>query len=250
MSSENSQREETAGCSGGTLDPVDGTMQTEEFSIDGTESAVSREGEMQQEAASTLLQLHSRVYSDQAQGDTNNFASGSELRKSSGDYYTSGASRPSYGRPWENTIPSFSRNNVNPQDQENATFMPNPILFSQANIQNTISGLTNAISGIQQQQANMHVRQDSITSTLECVLLALQQLKDCNSTSVRNRANASSTGTYIGTESNSFSQEYSLSAHNEVTPSRAEVGPENPISRSLNGSLENTQISLENQGSQ
>lgn len=99
MSSENSQREETAGCSGGTLDPVDGTMQTEEFSIDGTESAVSREGEMQQEAASTLLQLHSRVYSDQAQGDTNNFASGSELRKSSGDYYTSGACRPSYGRP-------------------------------------------------------------------------------------------------------------------------------------------------------
>ena len=257
MSSENSQREETAGCSEGAFDTVDDTMQTEEFSIGGrpTGSVVSRDDEMQQAAASTLLQLNSRVYSDQAQGDTNNFASGSELRKSSSEYYNAGASRPSYGRPWENIHPSFSRHTANPQDQASATFMPNPILFSQANIQNTISGLTNAISGIQQQQANMHVRQDSITSTLECVLSALQELKDCNSTSVGNSASASSaekgaTGTYLGTKSNSFAQEYSLSAHNGVTPSRAEVGPENSISRSLNEGLENSQINLENQGSQ
>ena len=181
---------------------VDGTMQTEEFSIVGTRSVVSRDDEMQQTTASTLMQLNSRVYFDQAQGDdTNNFASGSELRKSSSEYYNAGANRPLYGRPWENTHPSFSRLTANPQDQENTTFMPNPILFSQANIQNTISGITNAMSGIQQQQANMHMRQDIITSTLECVLAALQELKDCNFTSVGNSASASSakkrtTGTY------------------------------------------------------
>ena len=230
MSSENSQREETAGGSEGAFDTADGTMQTEEFYIGGTGSVVSRDDELQQ-AASTLMQLNSRVYSDQAQGDTNNFASGSELRKSSSEYYNAGASRPSYSRPWENTHPSFSRHTANPQDQTSATFMPNPILFSQANIQNTISGLTNAISGIQHQQANMHVRQDSITSTLECVLSALQELKDCNSTSVGNSDSANS-------------------AEKGVTPSRAEVGPENSISRSLNEGLENSQINLENQGSQ
>ena len=127
--------------------------------------------------------------------------------------------------------------------------------FSQANIQNTISGLYNAISGIQQQQANMHVRQDNITSTLECVLSALQELKDYNSTSVGNSDSASSaekgaTGTYIGTKSNRFAREYSVSAHNGVTSSRAEVGPENSISRSLNEGSENMQINLENRGSQ
>ena len=87
--------------------------------------------------------------------------------------------------------------------------MRNHILFSQANIQNTISGLTYTISGIQQQQASMHVRQDSITSTLECVLSALQELRDCNFTSVGHSASAISaekvaTGTYVGTKSNSF----------------------------------------------
>ena len=41
-----------------------------------------------------------------------------------------------------------------------------------------------------------------------------------------------------------------MSAHNGVTPSRTEVGPENSMSRSLNEGLENTQINLENQGSQ
>ena len=55
MSSENSQREETAGCSEGAFDTVDGTMQTEEFSIGGTGSVVSRDDEMQQAAASTLM---------------------------------------------------------------------------------------------------------------------------------------------------------------------------------------------------
>ena len=72
MSSENSQREETAGCSEGAFDTVDDTMRTEEFSIGGrpTGSVVSRDDEMQQAAASTLMQLNSRLYSDQAQGDT------------------------------------------------------------------------------------------------------------------------------------------------------------------------------------
>ena len=130
MSSKNSQREETAECSAGAFDTVDGTIQTEEFSIGGTGSVVSRDDEMQQPAASSLMQLNSRVNSDQAQGDTNNLTSGSELRKSSSEYYNAGASTRSYGRPWENTHPSFSRHTANPQDQENTTFMPNPILFS------------------------------------------------------------------------------------------------------------------------
>ena len=116
MRSENSQRDETAGYSEGAFDTVDGTMQTEAFSIGGTRSVVFRDDEMQQTATSILMQLNNRVYSDQTQGDTNNFASGSELQKSSSEYYNAGASRPSYGRPWENTHPSFSRQTANPQD--------------------------------------------------------------------------------------------------------------------------------------
>ena len=53
--------------------------------------------------------------------------------------------------------------------------------LNQANMQNTISGLSNAIGCLQQQQVDMYMRQDNITSTLEQVLTALQNLRDRSS---------------------------------------------------------------------
>ena len=53
-------------------------------------------------------------------------------------------------------------------------------------MQNTIASLTGAIDSLQQQQLNMHTRQESITSTLEQVLSALQQLRGYNHSSPQN----------------------------------------------------------------
>ena len=54
-------------------------------------------------------------------------------------------------------------------------------------MQNTIASLTGAIDNLQQQQLNMHTRQETITSTLEQVLSALQQLRGYNHPSPQNQ---------------------------------------------------------------
>ena len=72
-------------------------------------------------------------------------------------------------KSWEND-PYASRNTPNFPDSMN--------MYSQINIQNSIAGLTNAIGNLQQEQINIHTRQDNITGTLGQVLSVLQGLRD------------------------------------------------------------------------
>ena len=71
-----------------------------------------------------------------------------------------------------------------------------PFIYSQPNMQNTICGLVNSISSlqqgqmsIQQEHASMHTRQENITCTLEQVLSALQDIKDGHRTSQSSQIN-------------------------------------------------------------
>ena len=67
-------------------------------------------------------------------------------------------------------------------------------MYSHINMQNTIIGLTNAISNLQQEQINMHKRQENITGTLGQVLSVLQGLKDGSFPSASNQGSVQSMG--------------------------------------------------------
>ena len=60
------------------------------------------------------------------------------------------------------------------------------MVYSQTNMQNTISGLSNAIGCLHQQQVDIHRRQNNITGTLEQVLPALRDLRDRNCPAIVN----------------------------------------------------------------
>ena len=138
----------------------------------------SREAIMQQAAASILLQLHTR--------DTNNTASGDQD---------------------DQTYGNSSLNNRNmAQLPENANNTPIAFMYSQINMQNTMAGLSNAIGMLQQEQLNMHARQENITGTLTQVLSVLQELKDGNSSTHERQMSTNNTqserSTYLPSDTN------------------------------------------------
>ena len=119
-------------------------------------------------AASTLLQLHNGAFSE-THFDSREAFTDENTRSDPGRTCGTGDGRPTYMRSWENG-PYASRNTANFPDSMN--------MYSQINMQNTIAGLTNAIGNLQQEQINMHTRQDNINGTLGQVLLVLQGLND------------------------------------------------------------------------
>ena len=139
---------------------------------------LSREAIMQQAAASTLLQLHTR--------DTNNTASGDQD---------------------DQTYGNSSLNNRNmAQLPENTNRTSNAFMYSQINMQNTMAGLSNAIGMLQQEQLNMHARQENITGTLTQVLSVLQELKDGSSSTGERQMSTNNTqserSTYLSSGTN------------------------------------------------
>ena len=53
---------------------------------------------------------------------------------------------------------------------------PQGMIYSEANMKNTVAGLSNAIAIMQQQQATMEIKQGTISSTLTNVMTLLQDL--------------------------------------------------------------------------
>ena len=119
-------------------------------------------------AAATLLQLHNDTFSD-THFDSREPFTDENTRSDPGRTCDTGEGRPTYTKAWENG-PYASRNTAHFPDGMN--------MYSQINMQNTIVGLTNAIGNLQQEQINMHTRQDNITGTLGQVLSVLQVLRD------------------------------------------------------------------------
>ena len=146
--------------------------------------ATANENIPQQEAASTLSQLHGSARSGMPNGDMNN----STIENRS-QFAPSGINCPSINKPfcsksWENTTRAHRDITNLPV---NANITQNQHVYPNSDMQNTIVSLTGAIDSLQQQQLNMHTRQETITSTLEQVLSALQQLRGYNHSSPQNQ---------------------------------------------------------------
>ena len=182
MSSENSQVNPTSEGEEGyntilqSRDPVEVNQNMTASNDVGTSQAT--EMNMQHAAASTLIQLHGTTHNVQPQGDITKLGS----KNGSGEGQTSRHDEPLYGS---------NRGMRNPSEDvyENSawgTTWQNPMVYSQTNMQNTISGLSNAIGCLQQQQVDIHRRQNNITGTLEQVLTALQDLRDRNCPAIVN----------------------------------------------------------------
>ena len=161
------------------------------------DSMLDEENNVQQTAASTLLQLHERAgIPDISHRET----SSNENRSQFGQSRLGGVSgeRSFYSRSW--TAPYDNRTTASVSDSMN--------YHSQATVQTTITGLTNAISNLQQEQVTMHSRQENITGTLEQVLSALQDLKDNSRTTLQ---------TQTRTENSSSAQPQMSSSENVTT---------------------------------
>ena len=134
---------------------------------------------LQEAAASTLLQLHGREPSDTEQRGEHSLTEQPtyQSRYLDGD-------RQFHSRSLVNIPSALNRDNA---ISENYTSIPqNQIMYSEANLRNSILGLSHTVGGIQKQQVNMHMKQTNITDTLERVLSTLQDLKDGHHSSSQN----------------------------------------------------------------
>ena len=107
-------------------------------------------------------------------GDMNNSTNENRSQFAPGRLHCPNINKPSWSKPWEKTS-SAHRGITNLP--ENANVTQNKHVYPPSNMQNTIASLTGAIDSFPQQHLNMHTRQEIITSTLEYVLSALQQLR-------------------------------------------------------------------------
>ena len=64
-----------------------------------------------------------------------------------------------------------------PNNNEDRIPMQNPILYSEPNLQNTIFGLSRAISSMQQNQTDLQQKQENITGALQNVVILLQEMR-------------------------------------------------------------------------
>ena len=142
-------------------------------------------------AASSLLQLHNGTFPNCPDDDIANPSDNTQSRFSpsmlngTGEGGRCGAV---HGQSYANRSAAGLSGSINRGHD--------PFIYSQPNMQNTICGLANAISSLQQGQmsiqqeyASMHTRQENITCTLEQVLSALQDIKDGHHTSQSSQIN-------------------------------------------------------------
>ena len=133
-------------------------------------------GDPKQAAASALLQFRTRVNPDLPQEDPNTYTQWENRNTHDINGLSSSENRNTYSRSW--TIPYTTNGPDNMSVQHNPYYS-----YSQATMQNTITGLTSAINDLQEEHLTMNTRQDNITGTLEQVLSALQELKSASASS-------------------------------------------------------------------
>ena len=177
MSSDNSQVCHTSGQEEGSSnasqsrEPIEVNQNLASASNVNTSQGI--ELDARHTAASMLMQLQDITYNNQPQGDINNIGSKNGSGEGHSTYHYESVYRSNRGT-----------RNVSIADEEiptQNTRWQNPLLYSQANMQNTIAGLSNAIGCLQQQQVYMYMRQDNITGTLQQVLTAMRSLRDKSS---------------------------------------------------------------------
>ena len=91
---------------------------------------------------------------------------------------------PSMSRNIPQTTPTSSYDHIQSMQSKgvqslnmlNSSSIPHSALYTDANIRNTVAGLSNALTIMKQQQVSMEVKQDTISGTLMNVLSLLQEV--------------------------------------------------------------------------
>ena len=157
-----------------------------QFPTSDTQLTLARDTVLQQAAASILLQLHNRETPHVAHSDSETFSNNTS-RFGTGRSNGVDTNDRLVSRSWDN-MACGSRNMSQPPESMNMT--QNSFMYSQANMQNTMAGLTNGIGNLQQEHLTMHSRQENITGTLTQVLSVLQDIKDGNHTNAPHQTSA------------------------------------------------------------
>ncbi|MCG8078584.1 MAG: hypothetical protein JAY75_20390, partial [Candidatus Thiodiazotropha taylori] len=110
-------------------------------------------------------------------------------------------------RSWSD--PSFNNgllppHHAFPNSRDGVNVIQNPFLYSEPNLQNTILGLSRALGTMQQNQADLHQKQETFTGALQNVVEVLHELRN-EGTIGRQRDERSMS--YRGTVSNTTSQD-------------------------------------------
>ena len=124
------------------------------------------------QAATTLLQQH-----DDENHNSIQHAAGTSTEKT--QHLSSQCNpyeqlRPTYSRSRDSAPPSFQSYRPNQMQSQTTDYMQNPCLHTETGIQNTMSGFSNALNDVQRQQADMHLRLETISGALNNVLSMLQ----------------------------------------------------------------------------
>ena len=147
-----------------------------------------------QAAAETLMQLQNRSAPSLSYGRADVWRTTVDHPAPSVHQEYINLTRLSRSRSYEPVIYGLSRNTKAPYDID---AFRNAVVYSDANVQNTMIGLNNAINSIQHQQVNMqrqqtdmHLKQETITSVLNNVMLMLQELTKSNHNSTQNNSSS------------------------------------------------------------
>ena len=138
-----------------------------------------------QTAAEALVNLQSRSTVSWSHGDADYWRRTNDpvLTKRHGYQNLDGSV---YSRPTESGTLAYQGNTTMSQ---NVNPLPHASLYSNANIQNTIAGLGNAMESMQNQQAYMHTKQETISNALKHVMVMLQTLNKEKQTPTKNNVN-------------------------------------------------------------
>ena len=110
--------------------------------------------------------------------------------------------RPTYSRSCDSAPHSFQSYRPNQMQSQTTDYMQNPYLHIELGMQNTMSGFSNALNNVQQQQADMHLRHKTISDALNNVLSMLQTLTENSQNSSQNNCSSSTALEKSGSSTN------------------------------------------------
>ena len=147
------------------------SARTQNTQTDGTEVVPSNSSqpigtqptEMGQ-AATTLLQQHDDEIHNNLQHAAG--ASTENTQHLSSQCNSHEQPRPTYSRSCDSASHSFQSYGPNQMQSQTTDYMQNPYLHIDSGMQNTMSGFSNALNNVQRQQADMHLRHETISEHL------------------------------------------------------------------------------------
>ena len=141
------------------------------------------------QAATTLLQQHDDEIHNSLQHAADASTENTQYLSSQCNAYEQ--PRPTYSRSCDSAPHSFQSYRPNQMQSQTTDYMQNPYLHTDMGMQNTLSGFSNALYNVQRQQADMHLRHETISGALNNVLSMLQTLTENGQNSSQNNCSSS-----------------------------------------------------------